>query len=537
MKEYDYIIVGAGSAGCVLANRLSANPENSVLLLEAGGKDNDPLIHIPGAYAKLFKKKYDWGFWTVPQEHVNDRQIYLPRGKMLGGCSSNNAMAYVRGNRQDYDGWAALGNTGWSYDEVLSYFMKSEHNEQADQLNPGYHGTNGELNVTFSQQFGTPLGKAFIEAGEQAGLPRNNDYNGEEQKGVGAFQFTIKNGARHSAADAFLKPAMSRSNLDVWTKAQVRSLVIKNDKAVGVRLIKGDQEVLANKEVILSAGSFQSPQLLMLSGIGDKEQLAQHGIDLKHELPGVGKNLQDHLFFPVSCLSKEQSGLNHHIKLLNQLKGLFQYATSKKGVFTIGPLESVAFLNIDDPKGPANFQLHFAPMQIGAEYGYDMYDLDKFPHEDGFSILPSLLQPKSRGEVTLKDKNPSSAPVIDPNFLSEESDLKQLIAGGKLALEIVKQEGLQKHVQQMQMPRDVSSDDALAEHIRQSLETIYHPVGTCKMGTDEMAVVDPQLRVRGIDGLRVVDASIMPKIMTGNTNAPVYMIAEKAADMILKNMN
>lgn len=533
MKQYNYIIVGAGSAGSVLANRLSADPGNQVLLLEAGGKDSDPLVHIPGAYAKLFRKHYDWGFSTVPQKHVNNRSIYLPRGKMLGGCSSNNAMAYVRGNRHDYDGWAALGNEGWSYDEVLPYFIKSEYNEQAAQLDAGYHGTAGELNVTFSKKFSTPLGQAFITAGEQAGLPRNHDYNGQEQKGVGAFQFTIKDGARHSAADAFLKPAMTRPNLDVWTKAQVKSIIIKKDKALGVTLIKGDQQVLASKEVILSAGSFQSPQLLMLSGIGDKEPLAAHGIVLKHELPGVGKNLQDHLFFPVSCLSKEQNGLNHHIKLLNQVKGLLQYALSRKGAFTIGPLEAVAFLNIVKPEGPANFQLHFAPMQIGAEYGYDMYDLSKFPHEDGFSILPSLLQPKSRGEVTLRDKNPMSAPVIDPCFLSEPSDLEQLVAGAKLALDIVRQEGLQQHVKQIQMPRDASSDEALAEHIRKTLETIYHPVGTCKMGVDDMAVVDPQLRVRGVEGLRVVDASIMPKIMTGNTNAPVYMIAEKAADMII----
>ncbi len=532
-KEFDYIIVGAGSAGCLLANRLSADPSNRVLLLEAGGRDSDPLVHIPGAYAKLFKKKHDWGFWTIPQPNVNNRKLYLPRGKMLGGCSSNNAMAYVRGNKYDYDGWAALGNDGWSYKDILPYFVKSEHNEQADQLNDGYHGEGGDLNVTFSQQFKTPLGQAFIDAGVEAGLPPNDDYNGKEQKGIGRFQFTIKNGARHSGVDAFLKPAMKRPNLEVLTNAQVQEVLVEKDQAFGVKLIKGGQKFRVSKEVILSAGGFQSPQILMLSGIGEKEQLTSHGIELKLELPGVGKNLQDHLFFPVSCLSKEQVGLNHHIKLSNQIKGFAQYTIGRKGPFTIGPLESVAFLNIDDPTGPANFQLHFAPMQIGREYGYDLYDLNTFPHEDGFSILPSLLQPKSRGEVTLKDGNPRSSPVIDPRFLSEESDLKQLVAGARLALDIIKQEALQKHTKQLQMPLDTSSEDALAEHIRKSLETIYHPVGTCKMGQDEMAVVDPQLRVRGIEGLRVVDASIMPNIMTGNTNAPVYMIAEKAAEMIL----
>lgn len=533
MKTFDYIIIGAGSAGCVLANRLAADANNKVLLLEAGGKDSDFLIKVPGAYAKLFKRPIDWAFWTEPQEHLNGRKLYLPRGKTLGGCSSTNAMAYVRGNKEDYNKWEALGNKGWGYNDILRYFIRSEHNEQVNELDSGYHGASGELNVTFSTRFATPLSTAFIEAGQAAGLPYNSDYNGKEQKGVGRFQFTIKNGKRHSAATAFLDPIKQKPNLTILTKSAVANIILDGKKATGVKLVKNGEVILASKEVILSAGAFHSPQILMHSGIGPEQQLKQHSIPVKHELPGVGENLQDHLFFPVSYLSKAQDGLNHHLKPLNQLKALASFLTSKSGPFTIGPLEAVAFLNIDQPAEAANFQLHFAPFQIGNEYNYDMYDMDTFPYDDGFSILPSLLQPKSRGTVTLRSDSPLSAPIVQPNFLSHEDDLKQLIKGAKLGLEIASKEPLASMISDRQFPPVINSDDALAEHIRKSAETIYHPVGTCKMGSNEMAVVDASLRVHGIESLRVVDASIMPTIVTGNTNAPVYMIAEKASDMIL----
>lgn len=533
MPDFDYIIVGAGSAGCVLANRLSQDPANQVLLIEAGKKDTNPLLHIPGAYAKLFRKSNDWTFWSEPQHNLGNRRLYLPRGKTLGGSSSTNAMAYVRGNKEDYNQWGTLGCKGWSFDEVLPYFIKSEHNEQASRLDKGYHGEKGELNVTFSNRFKTPLKDAFINAGQAAGLPFNIDYNGQEQKGIGSFQFTIKNGLRHSAADAFLKPILQRKNLTVMTHAPVAKVLIKDQKAIGVQLIKNDQVIHAKKEVVLSAGAFQSPQLLMLSGIGAKDELQAKGIAMACELPGVGKNLQDHLFFPVSCTTKENIGLNHHIKPINQLKALTTYFLRKNGPFTIGPLEAVAFLNIDNPAETANFQLHFAPMQIGKGYDYDMYDLASFPYEDGFSILPSLLHPKSRGTVSIASGNAREAPVIQPNFLSEKADLEQLVKGARLALEIIGQEPLASMIKERQAPLQHTSDDDLAEHIRRSVETIYHPVGTCKMGTDELSVVNPRLQVHGVAGLRVVDASIMPTIVTGNTNAPVYMIAEKAADMIL----
>ena len=394
-ENFDYIIVGAGSAGCVLANRLSEDPGSQVLLIEAGGKDKGPLIKIPGAYVKLFKRKFDWQFWTTPQQYVNNRQIYLPRGKTLGGCSSTNAMAYVRGNKADYDHWASFGNQGWDYESVKPYFIKSEHNEQQAELDAGYHGASGPLNVTFSQQFVTPFSGAFIKAGQALGLPLNKDYNGAKQEGVGRFQFNIKDAQRYSAADAFLKPAMKRPNLKVMCDTRVSRVLLNGKKATGLEVITSNgqkKEIAASREVILSGGAFASPQILMLSGIGDPEALAQHGIETKHALRGVGKNLQDHLFFPVSCTSKKRQGINRGASFWGQIKYMLQYLFQKKGMFTIGPLEAVAFLNLNDQDAPANFQYHFAPMHLGRKYGADPYDIKTYVQkQDGFTILPSLL--------------------------------------------------------------------------------------------------------------------------------------------------
>lgn len=533
MTSYDYLIIGAGSAGCVLANRLSADPANKVLLLEAGGPDKDLLIHIPGAYAKLFKRSFDWGFWTEPQTEVNNRKIYLPRGKTLGGCSSTNAMAYVRGNKADYDEWAALGAKGWSYKEVLPYFLRSENNEQLDQLDPGYHAAGGPLNVTHAQQFTTPFADAFVNSCEQVGIPRNADFNGRQQEGVSRLQSTIKDGQRHSVADAFLKPILSRPNLTVITRARVSRILLQGQRATGLEYIdrKGNkQEVRADKEILLSAGAFQSPQLLLLSGIGDPEELKRQGVACQHALPGVGKNLQDHLFFSVSAVAKQQKGLNHYLKIWEQIKSITQFLVSKRGAFTIGPLEAMAFRKEGKRD---NMQLHFAPMWIGKGYDYDAYDVNTYPKTDGFTILPSLVNPKSRGHVGLRSTDPLAAPLVQPNFLQEASDLDHLVKGTKLALEIFRQEAFAPYVKEIAAPLDASSNEAIIAHIKKSVETIYHPVGTCKMGVDDLAVVDPQLRVRGIEGLRVVDASVMPTVISGNTNAPCIMIGEKAADLIL----
>jgi len=537
MANFDYIIIGAGSAGCVLANRLSEDSSIKVLLLEAGGPDRDPLIHIPNAYSQLFKKSYDWGFWTEPQTHVDNRKIYLPRGKTLGGCSSTNAMAYVRGNKEDYNDWAKMGNEGWSFEEILPYFIKSEKNEQFDQVDEAYHGKNGELNVSYATRFKTPYGEAFVEAAKQTGIPETNDYNGAEQKGTGMFQFTIKDGKRHSGATAFLKPILNRPNLTTITKAHVKQILIENDRAIGVEYLKGKktEKVLVNKEVILSAGAFNSPQILMLSGVGDAEELQKQGINCKKNLSGVGKNLQDHLFYGIAASSKQQEGLNHHIKIWNQVKGLGQFLFKKSGVFTVSPLEAVAFVNLEAPQSDerVNFQFHFAPMHAGKGYDYDMYDPYTLPTHDGFTILPTLLKPKSRGFVGLRSANSLDAPIVQPNFLEEEADLKQLVEGGKLALKMMQQSAFDEYRKEIVAPSDFKTEEGLIAHIKKSVETVYHPVGTCKMGNDEMAVVNDQLQVRGIEGLRVVDASIMPTIVSGNTNAPVFMIAEKAADMIL----
>jgi len=538
-NKFDFIIVGAGSAGSVIANRLSASGEFQVLLLEAGSRDWHPYIHIPGGYSKLHRSSNDWQFWTEPQEHVDGRKMYLPRGKTLGGSSSTNAMAYVRGNREDYNEWSAMGNQGWDYDSVLPYFKKSENNRDINQLDKGYHSDQGEMGVGYAQYFESPLAQAFIDSGKAIGLPDGVDYNGASQNATSRFQFTIKDGKRQSTAAAFLTPIKSRKNLTILTGAPVTEVLIKDQKAVGVKLSAkkgGHQEFYCEKEVILSSGAFQSPQLLMLSGIGDQAALQSKGIECKLDLPGVGQNLQDHLFYFISAHTREKVGFNHNATMINQAIDGVKYLTTKKTPLTCSPLEAVSFFNLDNFNDRANFQFHFAPFHINDGRNEDLYDFNTIPTDkDGATICVSLLHPESRGGISLRSKNPADAPVIQPNFLSKEKDLEDLVKGGRIALEVFAQDAFKQYIDKpIELDRN-SSDDVIAAYAKRRLETIYHPVGTCKMGLDEMAVVDPELKVRGVEGLRVIDASVMPKVTTGNTNAPTIMIGEKGAQMILES--
>lgn len=522
---FDYIIVGAGSAGCLLANRLSANAAHNVLLLEAGGKDSHPNIHIPAAFNKLFRSSVDWSYDTVPQQHMGNRPMYQPRGRVLGGCSSINAMIYIRGHRADFDGWAALGNKGWSYDEVLPFFKRFERNLRIED---DFHGTGGEFTISDPR---SPhlLTRTLLQAAQQAGYPLNEDFNGAEQAGFGFYQVSQRDGRRESAATAFLHPVRQRSNLAVISKAEVQRILIEDGTAKGVVYQLGGKEIIAraNREVILSAGAFNSPQLLMLSGIGDGEQLQAFGIAVNKHLPGVGQNLQDHLLGGVLFHCKQKITLDSAEKFPQVLGNLWAYFAKKRGPFTSNVAEGGGFVHTQEGLKAPDMQFHFAPAYY-VQHGF------KNPKTgNGFGIGATLICPESRGEVRLASANPKDAPLIDPRYFSNERDVQTMIRGSKIAKDILMQPAFDPYRGEIFIPeREDISDVEMADYLREYAETLYHPVGTCKMGNDELSVVDDQLRVHGVERLRVADASIMPVIVRGNTNAATMMIAERAAKLL-----
>ena len=529
-NHYDYIIVGAGSSGCVLANRLSTDPKNRVLLLEAGGRDLNPWIHVPVGYFKtMHNPATDWCYMTEPDKGINNRRLQWPRGKVLGGSSSLNGLLYVRGQAQDYDRWEELGNKGWSFKNVLPYFKKSEDQERgADE----YHGVGGPLKVS-DLRLRRPIADMFIKASVETGIPANKDYNGADQEGVGYFQQTAHKGFRWSTARGFLNPAKKRPNLTVITKAHTTRVLFEGTRATGIEYLKNGklEQVKADKEVILSAGAIGSPQILQLSGIGPKELLDKLQIPVVKALPGVGQNLQDHLQIRLvfkTDLDTLNDELNSYFK---QFKVGLEYFFKRTGPLTLAASQVVVFTNSNPSVKRPDIQFHMQPLSADKP-GDGVHPFS------AFTASVCQLRPFSRGHIEIKSRDPLEYPEIHPNYLSDERDQKIAIDSVKVARKIADAPALKEHIVDEFVPgRQFQTDEELLDAARQFSQTIYHPTSTCKMGNDEMAVVNDRLQVHGIEGLRVIDASIMPEIVSGNTNAPAIMIAEKGADMILEDAN
>ncbi len=522
-STFDYIIVGAGSAGCVLANRLTASGEHTVLLLEAGGEDADKNIHIPAAFAKLFETDSDWNYKTEPQEHLAGRRLYQPRGKTLGGSSSLNAMIYIRGHAADYDGWAASGARGWDADSVEPYFERS-FGPQADAEHHALHVSDQVSPNSHTQR--------FIEAGVELGYPRNDDFNHGDQEGFGLYKVTQKEGARWSAARAYLQPARQRPNLTVWTNARALRVATEAGRATGVHVDRDGERVTAHaaREVILASGAFGSPHLLMLSGIGPAEHLKEHGIDVVHDLPGVGENLQDHLAHVVSRRSNAKDTLDLAEAVVRVGKNLFDYFVHKRGPFTSNVGEGGAFVKSDESLDAPDVQYHLAPTFFLGHGSRNPAGVA------GYSVAGLVLTPESRGTVRLGSADARAKPLVDPRYFSDArgEDLRRTVWAFRLGQRIADARAFADvNAGPYEPERVLTSDEEIIPFLRTHSETLYHPVGTCKVGVDDQAVVDPDLRVHGIRGLRVVDASIMPTVTRGNTNAPTIMIAERAADLIL----
>jgi choline dehydrogenase-like flavoprotein len=525
--EFDYVIVGAGSAGCALANRLTEKPATTVCLIEAGGPDSNPLVHMPmgfGIASYLPAGDSNWRFETVPQKHLNGRIGYQPRGRMLGGSSSINAMIYIRGSRRDYDRWAEFGATGWSYADVLPYFKKGEDQERG--AGP-WHGAGGPLTVS-DLRYRNPLSDLFLNAAADLQLPANGDFNGERQEGVGYYQVTQRNGRRCSAAVAYLDPARSRPNLKIVSEAHAERVEFDSRRATSIRARIGKRSVRirARREVILSAGAFQSPQLLMLSGIGPGAHLKERGVAVLCDSPDIGSHLQDHLDYTLLRHSPSPDTIGMHWPMAARfLKELSAYNKRGEGLLTTNLAECGGFVKTDPRLDEPDIQLHFIPGLVD--------DHGRRKHwGGGFSCHACVLRPKSRGVVRLASNDPMAAPEIDPKFLSDDDDLFRLVKAARLMNRIFDAPALKSvSGKQLYIAPDAQEAEIIAD-IRARADTIYHPVGTCRMGAEGRSVLDPALRVRGVEGLRVADASVMPTLVGGNTNAPSIMIGEKAADLI-----